>query len=142
MSTDLIRQILDRQTVGDTVTRLFIETDRKNWPAVEAIFTDAVKFAMHGTRTPIEATLSGAEIAAMWHQGLEHVPTLHHQMGNLLIELHGDHAHAFCYATATHYQPEDSKPLTTFAGTYDFTLARTGDRWQIEGFRFNARYVI
>lgn len=143
MSTpDPIRQLLDRQAIADAVTRLFVETDRKNWAAVEALFTDSVKFAMHGNRSPVEDTFSGAQIAAMWRDGLEHVPFVHHQMGNLLIDLHDEHAHAFCYAIATHYEAEGEKPLTTFTGSYDLTLVRKGDRWQIEGFRFNAKYVI
>lgn len=143
MSTEkMLRALLDRQAATDAVTRLFIAVDRKDWPVVEAIFTDAVAFAMAGNRSPVEGTFSGAQIAAMWKQGLGHVSALHHQMGNVLAEVEGDGAHVFCYGIATHYEAEGEKQLTTFTGEYDFELVRQGDDWRISGFHFNSKYVV
>lgn len=39
-------QLLEKQAVIDTLNRLFLSTDRRDWPAVRACFTLEVHFDM------------------------------------------------------------------------------------------------
>lgn len=48
----------------------------------------------------------------------------------------------FSYATATQYRRVASGRNTrTFVGSYDFHLVRDGNRWRIDAFRFNLKYL-
>jgi hypothetical protein len=88
------------------------------------------------------ATLSAAQIAAGWEDGLRPLKAVHHQAGNFQVRVDGDEADANCYATATHYLPNPTgRNVRTFVGSYDFRLTRTGGRWRIGLFRFNLKYV-
>ena len=53
-----LEQLLDRERVVDTVTRLFIATDQRDWDAVERCFADRVRFDMSaGSRRRLEVHL-------------------------------------------------------------------------------------
>lgn len=136
-----LKRLIDRQAVTDTVTRLFVETDRKNWFAVAMLFTDAVRFDMTSLAGGEPATMSGKAIAAAWEAGLADVKAVHHHAGNVLVDVEGDEATAYCYATATHYKPDTDAPLTTFVGAYDLHLVRDGAHWRIDAFRYESKYV-
>lgn len=135
-------QLLDREAVIDTITRLFIATDRKDWAEVERLFTDQVRFDMGAADG--EQMKSGAEIAAGWRQGLAPIDAIHHQAGNFRVLVGGDRATAFCYGIAYHYKARKSGGSTrVFVGSYDFTLERRGpgDDWRISAMRFALKFI-
>jgi hypothetical protein len=79
---------------------------------------------------------------AAWDAGLKPIKAVHHQAGNHLVRVLGARAEAFCYGTATHYLPNKTNVNTrTFAGSYDFELAKDGAKWTITKFKFNLKYV-
>jgi hypothetical protein len=133
--------LADRLDVIEVVDRLFINTDRKDWPGVRGLFADAVDFDMTSLAGGAPARLSPAEIAAGWEKGLADIEAVHHQSGNYLVELQGDQAKVFCYAVATHWRPTAAKRITTFVGSYDLHLRRTSAGWRIDAFRYNKKYV-
>jgi len=52
--------------VEEVVTRLFIETDRRDWAAVKACFAPSVRFDMTSMAGGSPATMSLDEITSGW----------------------------------------------------------------------------
>jgi hypothetical protein len=137
----MLETIIDRIRVEETINRLFIATDNRDWAAVEGLFTPRVQLDMGSVGGPTKE-MAGAEIAAMWSKGLSHLESVHHQAGNFLIQVNADSASAFCYAVATHYLPNASGRNTrSFIGSYEFELEKTSGRWMIRAMRFNLKYL-
>jgi hypothetical protein len=86
--------------------------------------------------------LRGEQVAAGWEEGLRPIEQVHHQVGNYRVDIDGDQATGFCYGTASHYRKTRSGRNTrTFVGSYDFHLQFEQDRWRIDSFRFNLKYL-
>ena len=129
--------LLDKDRIAEVVHRLFIRTDQRDWEGVRACFAPEVLFDMTSLAGGEPVRRTPEEIAAGWEEGLRAVQVIHHQAGNLLIDVRGDEADAFCYGTASHYLPNPSGRNTrVFVGSYDFHLARQGGEWRIDRFRF------
>jgi 3-phenylpropionate/cinnamic acid dioxygenase small subunit len=134
--------LVEKQRIVETITDLFVATDRRDWPAVLACFAPRVHFDMSSLTGAAPSTLPAEDIVAGWEKGLAPMKAVHHQAGNFKVRLDGDEADAFCYAIATHYLPSPSGRNTrTFVGSYDFRLKREGRRWRITRFRFDVKYV-
>ena len=127
----------DRDLVIETINRLFIATDNRDWEAVRALFAPEVLFDMTSLAGGSPATRTPAEITEGWQTGLAAIEHVHHQSGNFLVEVSGDIATAFCYGVAYHHH---AKSVRMFVGSYDFHLVR-GDRWRIDRFKFNVKFV-
>src|SRR5512135_3895696 len=137
-----VAALLDRDRIREVVTRLFVRTDQRDWPAVRTCFAPQVRFDMTSLAGGEPATLSPEEITRGWEEGLRPLAAIHHQMGNLLVEVRGGQADAFCYAIACHYLPNPSGRNTrTLVGSYDVHLIRHAGGWLIDAFRFNLKYV-
>jgi hypothetical protein len=133
--------LMARQEIVDTITRLFIGTDNKDWAAVKDVFADEVHFDMTSLAGGEPAVLTSRQIADAWEDGLKDVDRIHHQTGNYLVKVNGAQAEAFCYGIATHYRSQEEKKVTTFVGSYDLHLVREDGGWKINMFRFNSKYV-
>jgi hypothetical protein len=134
--------LIERQNIEDTVNRLFIGTDNKNWPEVRSLFTDQVHFDMSSLTGAAPSTMTPLEITGMWDKGLAPVAQVHHQSGNFLIKINEQTADVFCYGTATHYKnPAFKTKVTSFVGSYNVHLAKSGLGWKIDSLRFNKKYV-
>ena len=137
----MLDALIDRVRVEETINRLFIATDNRDWAGVEASFTPRVRLDMGSVGGPA-SEMSGAAIAAMWRDGLSRLDAVHHQAGNFLIQVNVDAATAFCYGIATHYRPNASGRHTrTFVGSYQFELEKHDGRWLICAMRFNLKYL-
>ena len=136
--------LIKRQQVVDVVNQLFIQTDNRNWLMVEKCFTDQVAFDMTSLSGGEPENLTPQEITARWDEGLRDLQALHHQVGNFVVDVHGDdNAHVFCYGTAWHFKPLDSGRNTRiFVGSYEFDLERgDDDMWRISSFWFDCKFV-
>jgi hypothetical protein len=137
-----ISELLEKQAIVETITRLFVSTDRRDWESVRACLTDQVMFDMSSMGGPETGMVSAASIIEGWETGLRPLHAIHHQAGNFLVEVGGDRATAFCYGIASHYLPNLSGQNTrVFVGSYDFTLVKSGGSWRISAFRFNLKYI-
>lgn len=137
-----LQMLSDEHDVIKAINTLFIETDNRNWEAVKAVFADTVLFDMTSMVGGKPARLSAQNIVDAWDQGLKPLKTIHHQAGNYLVTINGLQAEAFCYGIASHYLPNlQNQNTRTFVGSYDFHLTRHGQRWTIDRFRFNLKYV-
>ncbi|MGA2666228.1 MAG: nuclear transport factor 2 family protein [Nitrososphaerales archaeon] len=138
-----VDDVADRLEVADTITRLFVNTDERNWPAVTDCFAQRVLFDMASLTGKKASRVAAKRIVDQWRTGLGGLAAVHHQVGNLLVKVEGSEAYGFCYATATHYLPNQGGDgdTRTFVGTYDIHLVRGDDGWRIDAFRFNLKFV-
>ena len=140
--SDPIRDLLEREAVIDTITELFVATDRRDWPAVRQCFAPRVHFDMSFVGGGEPAEVAAEEIVAGWERGLAPLQAVHHQAGNFRVWLHGEVATAFCYGIAYHYLLNPSGRNTrVFVGSYDFQLRLAAGRWQINRFRFELKFL-
>jgi hypothetical protein len=134
--------LLDRTRIIETITRLFVGTDNRDWELVKSLFAPRVLFDMSsmGAGEPRQTTPEA--IVSGWEQGLEPLQAIHHQAGNYLVTLEGASAEAFCYGIASHYLPNPTGRNTrTFVGSYEFGLERDEAAWRITRFKFTLKYV-
>lgn len=136
------RLLADKDEIRDVIYRLFIHTDRRGWQTVEECFTPRVIFDMSSAGGGPPTEMAASEITRGWDSGLRAIAHVHHQAGNMLVDVHGDEATAFCYAIALHHTPQAPGGDTrTFVGSYDFGLERLDGRWRIKLFRFDLKYI-
>lgn len=135
--------LLHREAIVDTLVRLFVSTDRRDWATVERCFAESVLFDVTSLAGGEPSRLAPSQIVAGWADGLARIQAIHHQAGNFQVELDGGQAIASCYAIAMHYRPVASGRNTrSFVGSYDFHLVRdaTGT-WRIDLFRLNLKFL-
>lgn len=138
-----LAMLIAKEEIIDCINRLFINTDRRDWPAVKACLADHVDFDVTSLAGGRPEILPAQKIIDGWEQGLRPIQALHHQAGNYRVTLkNASEATAFCYGIALHYRPTNSGRNTrTFVGSYDFTLMRERDDWRIAAFRFNCKFL-
>lgn len=138
--TDLAA-LSDRHAVIDVITRLFVYTDQARWDELaEQIFADTVDF--DGGFGDPAGPRSGREVADGWRTGLAGLDAVHHQAGNYLIEIEGDHATAHADAIAVHVNNNAVNGKTrTFVGSYVIGLRRSDDGWRIDRFVYLIKVI-
>ena len=137
-----LTELLEKEAIIETITRLFVSTDGRDWEAVHDCLADRVMFDMSSLGGAEAAVTDATTIVEGWEKGLRALKAIHHQAGNFLVELDGDRATAFCYAIASHYLPNASGQNTrVFVGSYDLGLRKMSGRWRIDAFRFNLKYI-
>jgi hypothetical protein len=137
-----LETIVDQTKIIETINRLFIGTDNRDWTLVRSCFAPRVLFDMSSLGAGEPKHLSPEDIVAAWETGLKPLKAIHHQAGNYLVEVNGTNAEAFCYGIASHYLPNKSNKNTrTFVGSYEFELQKDSGRWRIAKFKFNLKYI-
>lgn len=139
---DPIQELVEKDRVIDTINRLFIYTDQRDWAGVRSVLADSVLMDMTSLVGGEPARMTGQQAAAGWEEGLRPIEAVHHLAGNYRVQLKGNQASAFCYGTASHYRKTRSGRNTrVFVGSYDFHLQQTAGRWRIDSFRFNLKFL-
>ncbi len=140
--TDSLTVLVVKDQVLDVVNKLFISTDRRDWPAVIGCFADTVLFDMTSMTGGEPQTTTPLQIVDGWSQGLRDLVAIHHQVGNFLVTSRDDEAEVFCYGIALHYLPTRSGRNTKrFVGSYDLHLKKQKEFWHIDRFRFNLKFI-
>ena len=140
--TNELATIVDQTKIIETINRLFVGTDDRDWTLVRSCLTPRVLFDMSSLGAGEPKHLSADDIVAAWDTGLKPLKAIHHQAGNYLVEVNGTKAEAFCYGIASHYLPNKSNRNTrTFVGSYEFELLKESGHWRIATFKFNLKYI-
>ena len=140
--TDPLATLPEKDLIVDVINRLFIGTDRRDWPGVRECFADHVLFDMTSMAGGKPALMTPRQITDGWEDGLKDLEAIHHQAGNYLVTVRGGEAEAFCYGIALHRLPAASGGGTRrFVGSYDFHLVKGGHSWHIDQFRFNMKFI-
>jgi len=134
--------LVEKDRISGVLNTLFAATDARDWPAVQDCFADSVLFDMTSLAGGEPARVSPAQIVEGWEAGLRPIEQVHHQVGNLAIDVTGDEANARCYGIAYHYRKTYAGANTrAFVGSYDFHLVRDEESWRIDLFRFRLKFV-
>ena len=142
MSTADIQHLVERHAIVDTFVTLFVATDQRDWPRVEACLADPVTLDMTSLAGGEPARMRPADVAAGWREGLRAIDHVHHQVSNFTVRIHGDDAEVHCYGVAYHHRDvATGESLRTFVGAYDIHLRRIDGAWRIHLFRFDAKFV-
>ncbi len=133
---------MDKDKIIDVITRLFISTDKRDWPAVKTLFAPSVLFDMTSLTGGRPVTSTPQEIVYGWDKGLKPLKDIHHQVGNFLVDVGSSEASAFCYGIAWHYLPNrTNKNTRTFIGSYNIHLVKLEGLWKIDQFKFNLKFI-
>ena len=134
--------LLEKEAVIDTLNRLFISVDDRDWAAARECLAPRVLFDVSSMSGEAASTLAADEIIRAWEGALEPLEAVHHQAGNYRVEIKGSEADAFCYGIAYHYLPNSSGENTRlFVGSYDFHLQKSGACWVIDHFKYNLKFI-
>ena len=77
-----------------------------------------------------------------WRTGLDDLDGVHHQAGNYLVDLEGDHAVLHADAIAVHVKNAASHGKTrTFVGSYAIGVERTAAGWRVDKFHYLLKVI-
>ena len=142
MADATVEKILDRQEIVDTITRLFVGTDRRDWLQVESCLADNVTLDMTSLAGGQPMQMSSVQVAKGWKDGLQVIDHVHHQVSNFEVTISGDEASASCYGIAFHHRMLNSPDnIRTFVGSYLIHLIRANPGWKIDRFRYDSKFV-
>lgn len=132
-----------RQDVEDAVVRMFVAVDERDWPAVEACFTDPFLLDMTSMAGGSPASMTPAQVAAAWAGGFKTLDHVHHQVGNFRTRVEGVRARVECYGVALHHRGAISSAAKTrvFVGTYEIDLEASAERWRINRLVFKLKFI-
>jgi hypothetical protein len=137
-----VHALIEKDRVADVIHALFVATDDRDWGRVRGCFADEVTFDMTSLGGGAPDRRTPHDLAAGWEAGLRPIEAVHHQAGNLMVEVAGTEAEASCYGIAYHHRRVRSGRNTrVFVGSYDFHLRLGDDGWRIDLFRFNLKFI-
>lgn len=131
-----------RQAVEDTVVRMFVATDERDWETLEDCFTNPFVLDMTSMVGGAPATMSPQQVAQAWSEGFKPLDHVHHQIGNLRTEVGSGRALVKCYGVALHHRAK-ARALKTriFVGTYELSLNFNAERWRISQLVFKLKFI-
>jgi hypothetical protein len=141
-TNDALRELLAKDQIAGVINRLFVGTDARDWAAVKACFEESVLFDVTSMPGGQASRMTPEQIVQTWETGLKPIQAIHHQTGNLSVELKGDEAAATCYGIAYHYRRTRlGKNTRVFVGSYEFHLKRRDDAWRIGTFCAKLKFI-
>lgn len=142
MTSASLADLLNRQAIEDVVVRMFVATDERNWTALESCFTNPFVLDMTSMVGGEPTTMTPTQVAQAWAVGFKPLDHVHHQIGNLRVEINGDKALAKCYGVALHHRTKVQGLKTRiFIGTYELSLILLAGMWQIERLVFKLKFI-
>ena len=131
-----------RSEIIETVNKLFIYTDEKQWDKLcEEIFDKEVFLDMSSIKG--ETGLKTArEICNIWEDEFKEIDEVYHLVGNYIVETERNGATVFAYATATHYKATATQGKTReFKGSYNLHIVLNANGWRIDQLKYNLKFV-
>ncbi len=128
--------------ITNIVSRFFADVDRYDWDKVKNCMTNPfhVDYSSYSGEEP--ADVSPADLTGSWAAILPHYDSVHHQIGNLVVEADEDVASVQCHGMSTHFiANHPGGDLQFIVGTYDLTLVKKDGAWKFSGMRFNFKYA-
>lgn len=134
----------EKDQIIEVATRLFVATDDRDWTRVTECFTDEIWFDTESLTGKPPALSAAVDVVRMWEEYLRPFAAIHHQIGNIQVEI-AENAHDAvlrCYGTASHHSVELGGGATrTFVGRYELQFLKREVHWLIHGFKFELRFA-
>jgi hypothetical protein len=129
----------DYADIIELVNSIFDTVDAKDWQTVEELFDEAVRVDFTSLDGGQPATITGAQLADAWRQGLHPRKRSFHMAGNHRVAIDGNTATATVKGYA--YNALDAEAgggVWEVWGRYEFPLRRTPSGWKAAGITFEA----
>ena len=127
-----VRELIDRQEIVDLITRYTRAVDTRSFADLHDVFTPDAVLDYSIVGGPVGPP---AEVVPWIEQGLAGFDRYQHVIGQVSIELDGDHARATAYFTnpMVSVDPSGTEHLWEVGGYYHHRLVRTPDGWRSAG---------
>lgn len=122
-----VRDLRDRADVARVLATFCARVDEYDIDAVAQVFTEDCTVDYGPGRGGPQS--GRARVAARIARGQSQFRRTHHQLGQSLVDIHGDRAHAVTYVTAWHEENDDS--ISEVRLRYVDELTRTPSGWLI-----------
>lgn len=133
---------MDQIRVIETVNKLFIGVDERDWEQVSSVFNDTVLLDYTSMAGGEPARLISSQIINSWKGLLPGFDKTHHQLDNYIVNSAQDTISVFCYGIASHYLKNESENnIWTVVGTYEFQLKDQNGILKITKMKFNLKYI-
>jgi hypothetical protein len=136
-------EVATRVEVEDQVVKMFVATDERDWPALEACFTDPFVLDMSSMVGGSPSSITPQQVASAWAEGFKPLTHVHHQIGNLQTKVANGVATVRCYGIALHHRSNiatDAKSRR-FVGSYEIDLIAMAGGWRISRLKFNLKFI-
>jgi len=135
-------ELLARVAVEDTVVRMFVATDERDWTQLEDCFTNPFTLDMTSMLGGAPAEMTPRQISETWAAGFKPLEHVHHQIGNLRTEVTGNEALVRCHGIALHHRSQ-ARGLKSrlFVGSYEISLRSSQDRWRISRLVYKLKFI-
>jgi hypothetical protein len=124
MNESITQQVHDRQEVIDTVNRIGLTADRRDWSACQACFAQRVEVDYTSLMGGEPAIISPEILTGQWQVFFDRTfKATQHLIGSHTVNLHGDNAICLSQFQAHHIliAPTDEKTWT-LGGLYEHEL--------------------
>lgn len=119
----------DKALIQQLVARFANSFDLKDWPGLEACFTESIYTDYSDLRGTPPETITASEYTRLRREALDHLK-LHHLVSNYEIDL-SDANTATCRASMVVWRKSDEEDFTSHC-VYTFQLTRSNN-WKING---------
>ena len=85
-----IAEIRNRLAVEDTVVRMFVATDERDWATMQDCFSNPFTLDMTSMVGGVPSVLTPQQVTSAWSEGFKPLDAVHHQIGNIRTTLNGD----------------------------------------------------
>jgi hypothetical protein len=132
MDEAMLKKILDRMEISDTVIRYATGVDMRDWETYRSCFTDEIEIDFSSWSKDLSSRLKADDWVDMVRKTLTGFEATQHISSNHVIELNGDEATCTSYVQAQHYLPNNQgHNAYTLGGYYTNHLLRTPGGWKI-----------
>lgn len=142
MDNKVLQQILDRLEIIDTVNRIGLMADLRDWQACQNCFSERVNVDYTSLVGGQPATLAAKDLVESWRKNLSPLKATQHMISNHAVTLNGNTATCISHFQAHHLLPnEHGAPIWTLGGVYHHELERTSDSWKVRKMKMTAKYA-
>lgn len=139
MNLDAAQQALARMEIIETVNKIGLMADLRNWAECRASFSDKVEFDYTSLTGGQPTTVSADTQIQQWKDFFSSTfKTTQHLIGSHAITLKEDTATCISHFQAHHVFLDTSKSTWTIGGTYHHDLSRTANGWKVTKMKMTA----
>jgi hypothetical protein len=131
MNVSKLQLLLDRDEIGEVVSRFATALDLQDWPLFRSCFTDEIEVDYSDLRGEPPSVVSADTFVDQRREALEGLTT-QHLSTNHIITVEGDSGTCTSCAVIHRLRPrDDGHDAFDTHGYYSYTLTRTAEGWKI-----------
>lgn len=129
-------EVGDRLAIIETANRIAFLSDRRDWAAVQACFTEQVEFDYTSLIGGEPTAIAAATQIQQWAEFFDRTfANTQHLVGSHVVQLNGDTATCLAHFQAHHTHLDSTKTSWLLAGHYDYGFVREMDQWKVQAMK-------